>query len=326
MADRGAALSLAGDEPELVMLIDEAGPPASPTFPTLPTAGMFPDPPAADGAEGVLRAQLLEASPGTATRGVPVPQDEDLNVPTLSCPSLAPKCKDCLEFFASEEGRCSQCARVWRGEPIAKGQDRSVEATPMDVDEKMLMVGAAVVGAGIGALAGAVGAVVGAGAGAYAATRPSGDKIGDSARFAGRGVVQAGYKAQEVAENLKVSEHAQTFERTLSQKARDAKLGERSAEARERLEAAAQNLDRRAREIDSEYQVSEHVHKASAKLEERAKKVAASASSFVRWASAKADEALINAGTLQRRAHRSIAAGARVPEDARMEEKQEEHC
>lgn len=123
------------------------------------------------------------------------------------------------------------------------------------------MVGAAIVGASVGALAGGLAAVVGAGAGAWAATRPEGDKVGDSARFAGRKVVQVGTMAQE-----KVPEAANMFattaERiaaTAAQKTTEAKLSERAANARSRLEDTASSLNRRAREVDAEYQVGSKI-------------------------------------------------------------------
>lgn len=185
-----------------------------------------------------------------------------------------PKCSECLEFYASDGSRCSMCARVARGAAVADDP----EETPEDAayDDKMVLVGAAVVGAGIGALAGGLAAVVGAGAGAYAATRPQGDKVGDTARLAGRGVVQGGEKISVTAEKIKTA---------ATQRAREARLSERAAGAREQLEGAAHSLDRRAREIDAEYNVTETVQRASVRVQEHARSAAVKASSLVRWAS-----------------------------------------
>ena len=236
--DGGAARSeeeLAGAEGEA----GEAGAASAPAFPTLP-------------------GPQEDALPAVA------PSDLDL------CFGGPLKCDDCSEFYASEGGRCSVCARTARSETRAAPPSGADGDTPVDYDEKMVMVGAAVVGASIGALAGGLAAVVGAGAGAWAATRPDGDKVGDSARFAGKTVVsvggQAATKAQEVGEKLKVHETAEmvtgTAERlatTAVQRAREARLRDRAANARSRLESAASSLNRSARALDAEYQVRPNV-------------------------------------------------------------------
>jgi hypothetical protein len=229
-------------------------PPTAPEFPVLPAGISRADPLGGEGDEG----------------------GDDLLVPSVvsfgAIKAAPPKCSDCLEFFASDAGRCSVCAQIARGEAVP-----AKEETPADkVDDKMVLVGAAVVGAGLGALAGGLAAVVGAGAGAYAATRPQGDKVGETARYAGRGVVQSGEK---------ISETAEKFASVASQRAREARIPERAAGARERLEEVAQHLDRRARQIDAEYNVTGKVAAASSTVQERARVAATKASSLVQWAS-----------------------------------------
>lgn len=251
------------------------------------------------------------------------------------------KCADCNEFFASDGGRCSWCARVVNGGPLAVpapapkdetptvGENDQKAGTPGDFESaQLVLVGAAVVGAGIGALAGSLAAVVGAGAGAYAATRPSGDRVGDAARTAGRGVVQAGVKVTEVGghaaqkgkdfgERLKVVETAEKLATVATQKAREVKLSERAAGARERLEDAAHSLDRRARQIDDEYQVSEKLLRVTERVQESGSRAAVGASSMMRWASDQASLSLRRPAS-DRNAGR--AAGAI------QDERSEEHC
>ena len=234
---------------------DDAGRATAPEFPVLPAL-----PPRA--------TPLFEGGSG---------EEEELGLSHVLFsvdeePKMAepPKCSDCLEFYASDGSRCSMCARIARGGAVAADPEEKLEDA--GYDDKMVLVGAAVVGAGIGALAGGLAAVVGAGAGAYAATRPQGDKVGDTARLAGRGVVQGGEKISVTAEKI-------------ATRAREARLSERAAGAREQLEGAAHSLDRRAREIDAEYNVTGTVQRASVRVQESAQSAAVKASSLVRWAS-----------------------------------------
>ena len=211
---------------------------SAPAFPTLPEA-----------AEDALPESALQ------TEAAVDPSDLDL------CFGDPPKCVDCDEFYASESGRCSVCARATNSETRTAPPSVADEDTPADYDDRMVMVGAAIVGASVGALAGGLAAVVGAGAGAWAATRPEGDKVGDSARFAGRKVVQVGTMAQErvpEAANM-VAGTAERLAASAAQKAVEAKLPERAANARSRLENAASSLNRRAREVDAEYQVGSKI-------------------------------------------------------------------
>ena len=263
----------------------DAGAASAPEFPTLPEVGSIAG---QDVGSAARCAQAVEA--------VALPLEDELDV----CQGLnnAPaKCADCTEFFASEDGLCSLCARLARGEVVPaaalKRRDSMSEDTRADYDDKMLMVGAAVVGAGIGALAGALGAVAGAGAGAYAATRPSGDQVGDTARSAGRVVVQCGSQVQEVGGQFAptVAETAQKLQSVATQKAREAKLDERAAAARARISSAAQSVDQSVRQVDERFDVSGQVQTAAAQLKACAKQTAAGASSLMRWAAARADNA-----------------------------------
>jgi len=207
-----------------------------------------------------------------------------------------PKCIDCKDFYASVCGRCSICARThahldptrppvevgsWSRPPVddlVKG-GREEEKTPTDFDDKMVIVGAAVVGAGIGALAGGMAAVVGAGAVAYAATRQ--DKIGESARSAGRGVVQAVnkakevrdqavHKAQEVGERLKASDTTDKLstvaemKKAVAQETKRAVGGMRWASAQ-----AAQSLRHLAEDLRHRNLSAAAAHAIDDKLEER---------------------------------------------------------
>jgi len=143
----------------------------------------------------------------------------------------------------------------------------------------MVIVGAAVVGAGIGALAGGMAAVVGAGAVAYAATRQ--DKIGESARSAGRGVVQAVnkakevrdqavHKAQEVGERLKASDTTDKLstvaemKKAVAQETKRAVGGMRWASAQ-----AAQSLRHLAEDLRHRNLSAAAAHAIDDKLEER---------------------------------------------------------
>ena len=278
----------------------DAGAASAPEFPTLPEVGSIAG---QDVGSAARRAQAVEA--------VALPLEDELDV----CQGLnnAPaKCADCTEFFASEDGLCSLCARLARGEVVPaaalKRRDSMSEDTRADYDDKMLMVGAAVVGAGIGALAGALGAVAGAGAGAYAATRPSGDQVGDTARSAGRVVVQCGSQVREVGGQFAptVAETAQKLQSVATQKAREAKLDERAAAARARISSAAQSVDQSVRQVDERFDVSGQVQTAAAQLKACAKQTAAGASSLMRWAAARADNA---AGAQQCQASRSELVG-----------------
>jgi uncharacterized membrane protein len=213
------------------------------------------------------------------------------------------KCIDCKDFYASVCGRCSICARMhahldptrppvevgsWSRPPVDDlvKAGRQEERTPTDFDDKMVIVGAAVVGAGIGALAGGMAAVVGAGAVAYAATRPAGDKIGESARSAGRGVLQgvqkakevrdqAVHKAKEVGERLNASDTTDNLstvaemKKTVAQETKRAVGGMRWASAQ-----AAQSLRHLAEDLRHRNNLSEGGRAAAAhakddKLEER---------------------------------------------------------
>mmetsp|Transcript_65300 Transcript_65300/g.95634 ORF Transcript_65300/g.95634 Transcript_65300/m.95634 type:complete len:323 (+) Transcript_65300:71-1039(+) len=297
--------------PQREATTDDTGAATAPAFPVLPN----------------------ETAQAEHPRAVPVASEEEpLELSKMSMeftddeePTNA-KCTDCTEFFASEAGRCSMCARVARGEPLPvllprpSGGPCTVDDDEagkpsskghVDFDDKMVLVGAAVVGAGIGAFAGSLAAVVGAGAGAYAATRPSGDRVGDAARYAGLSAVHAGSKAQEVGgqaasslKGAKVVETASKMADFASHKARDVKLSERAADARGRLEGAASSINSRARRIDTDFQVSEQLQRATETVQQRA-------TSMMRWAS---DQASLSS---RRRANN---AGARHDETS------EEHC
>ena len=262
----------------------DPGAASAPEFPTLPDMGSI----AGQDVGSARRAQVVEA--------VALPLEDELDL-YQGLNNAPVKCADCTEFFASEDGLCSFCARLARGEVVPaaalKRRDSRSEDTRADYDDKMLMVGAAVVGAGIGALAGALGAVAGAGAGAYAATRPSGEKVGDTARSAGRVVVQCGSQVQEVGAQFAptVAETAQKLQSVATQKAREAKLDERAAAARARISSAAQSVDQSVRQVDERFDVSGQVQTAAAQLKACAKQTAAGASSLMRWAAARADNA-----------------------------------
>ena len=104
---------------------------SAPAFPTLPEA-----------AEDALPESALQ------TEAAVDPSDLDL------CFGDPPKCVDCDEFYASESGRCSVCARATNSETRTAPPSVADEDTPADYDDRMVMVGAAIVGASVGALAG----------------------------------------------------------------------------------------------------------------------------------------------------------------------------